>query len=578
MGGEIMKRFLKEKFGLTEQGAGAVQQAAVLSFFVNVGYMALMMIAMYYGDNVLRDIQKPALHYLLIIIAALAVLFLIIDREYVKTFNATYQEARELRLEIAERIQELPLSYFSRHDLSDLAQTIMQDVTDIEHAMSHAMPRCIAYGAFLLVIGILLLISEPRLGLAVILAPILALLLLLLSKNMQKNWTARYFWRSRETTEAFQETIELHREIRSCGIEEENFRQLSDALDDSEKLRLRAEMVQAIPILLSTAVMKLNLGVVALVSACLLHQNAVQLIYVIGFLLASVRLVDAVSAMEETFAELLYLNARVQRINELRNTETQQGEDVALEHFDIELRDVEFSYENSGKVVDRACFTARQGEVTAIVGPSGCGKSTLLRLISRLLDYQSGKILIDGKDIRHISTTSLFENVSFVFQDVILFNSSVMDNIRMGRADADDEEVRGAARLANCEEFILKLPQGYDTEIGENGSRLSGGERQRISIARALLKNAPILLLDEISASLDVENEMQIQSALNRLIAGKTVIIVSHRMKSIEKADQIVVMNAGKVEATGTHETLLASSALYRRLIEKSNLTESFSY
>lgn len=229
-------------------------------------------------------------------------------------------------------------------------------------------------------------------------------------------------------------------------------------------------------------------------------------------------------------------------------------------------------------MINGASFTAKQGRVTAIVGPSGCGKSTILRLVSRLYDYDGGSIRIDGRDIQEISTDALFEKVSFVFQDVILFNASVLDNIRMGRPDAADEEVRQAARLANCEEFIEKLPDGYNTPIGENGSKLSGGERQRISIARALLKNAPILLLDEISASLDIENERKIQEALNRLITGKTVIIVSHRLKSVEKADQIVVMDAGKVNAAGTHEELLKSCDLYRRLIEKSRLTEEFHY
>lgn len=470
------------------------------------------------------------------------------------------------------------MSYFSRHDLSDLAQTIMQDVTDIEHAMSHAMPRCIAYLFFLLVMAILLLVSNLSLGLAALLPMFAGLALMLLSQRAQKRWTEKYFWKTRETTEAFQEAIELQREIKSCGFEEENYKEVSASLYAAERLRLRTEITQAMPILLSTTIMKLSIGIITVVSAALLHVGAVQLIFIIGFLLASMRLVDAVGALEECFAELLYLDARVKRINELRNTPTQTGEDVELRHFDIELRNVSFAYNDETKVIDGAGFVAKQDQVTAIVGPSGCGKSTILRLISRLYDYDSGSIVIDGRDIRKVSTDALFDKVSFVFQDVILFNASVLDNIRMGRPDATDEEVRQAAKLANCEDFIQKLPEGYDTLIGENGSKLSGGERQRISIARALLKNAPILLLDEISASLDVENERKIQDALNRLIAGKTVIIVSHRLKSIEKADQIVVMDAGKVDAAGTHEELLEKSALYRRLIEKSSLTERFTY
>lgn len=573
-----MTELIKNKFGLTDNGARSVQRAAIISFFVNIGYMAFMIIAMYFGDNLLQENYKSAWLYLSIIAVTTALVYLLVDLEYVRTFNATYKEASDLRLEIADNLRELPLSYFSRHDLSDLAQTIMQDVADIEHAMSHAMPRCIAYILFLIIVGILLLIANFRLGLATLLPLVIGFYLMYLSKNLQRKWTGEYFWRARETTEAFQEAIELQREIKSCGMEEENFARVSQALDAAEKLRLRTEVTQALPILSSISIMKLSLGLIAVISASLLKANALELIYVIGFMLASVRLVDAVGAMEENFVELFYLDARVKRINELRETPIQQGKDIELKSFDLVLENVGFAYNDQDKVVDGASFVARQDEVTALVGPSGCGKSTILRLASRLYDYQEGSIMIDGYDIREISTDALFEKVSFVFQDVILFNASVLENIRMGRSDASDEEVKTAARLANCEDFILQLPAGYDTMIGENGSKLSGGERQRISIARAFLKDAPILLLDEISASLDVENEMKIQKALNHLTVGKTVIIVSHRLKSVEKVDKIVVMDKGKVVGVGTHEELLAHSALYQTLIEKSKMSEHFIY
>lgn len=573
-----MKTLLKKKFGLTDSGAAAAVRAALVSFLANAGYMALMLIAMHYADNVLQGVAKPAWYYAGMIGITLVVLYVVIDREYVLTFNATYKEATVLRMEIADRLGKLPLSYYSRHDLSDLAQTIMQDVTDIEHAMSHSIPRCIAYIFFLIAMAVLLVVSNPILGIATLIPLAAGLVLMFVSQRAQKRWTEKYFWKTRETTEAFQEAVELQQEIKSCGFEEENYQAVAKSLDDAERLRLRAELTQAAPILLSTAVMKLSIGLIAVVAAALLRAGTVQLIFVIGFLLASMRLVDTVGALEEYFAEFFYLEARVNRINELRNTPTQTGKDVELQSFDIELENVFFAYNDETKVINGASFTAKQGRVTAIVGPSGCGKSTILRLVSRLYDYDGGSIRIDGRDIQEISTDALFEKVSFVFQDVILFNASVLDNIRMGRPDAADEEVRQAARLANCEEFIEKLPDGYNTPIGENGSKLSGGERQRISIARALLKNAPILLLDEISASLDIENERKIQEALNRLITGKTVIIVSHRLKSVEKADQIVVMDAGKVNAAGTHEELLKTCDLYRRLIEKSRLTEEFHY
>lgn len=573
-----MKSFLKEKFGLTEKGIKAVEKASVASFLANVGYMAFMMVALYFGSNFLDGRILSPWHYVLISAAVVAAATVFIDREYVMTYNATYMEAKDLRLELAERIKQLPLSYFSRHDISDLAQTIMQDVLDIEHAMSHAMPRCIAYAFFLVLVGIMLIISNPMLGAAVILPLLAGFMMMYIARNAQKKWSMKYFQRTRENTETFQETIELQREIKSYGLAKEKSEKAAEALYSSERLRLKSEVVMGSPMLVSVSFMKLALGTVTLVSSALLRENAVQLIYVIGFLLASVRLVDAVGAIEESFAELMYIDARVRRIGELRSVEIQEGKRCELARFDIGLEHVSFGYDSDRKVVDDVSFTAGQNEVTAIVGPSGCGKSTVLRLMSRLYDYDSGKIVIDGRDIKDVSTDSLFEKISFVFQDVILFNASVLDNIRMGSPDAGDDEVKEAARLANCEEFILRLPDGYDTLIGENGSRLSGGERQRISIARAFLKNAPILLLDEISASLDVENERAIQKSLNRLIEGKTVIIVSHRLKSIEKADKIIVMNDGRVDSSGTHDQLMRSSGLYRTLVEKSRMTEDFAY
>ena len=289
------------------------------------------------------------------------------------------------------------------------------------------------------------------------------------------------------------------------------------------------------------------------------------------------KIIDAVNSLLSNFAELMYLDGNLQRIKELRSTEIQSGEEKKLKKFDIEFKNVEFGY-GENKVIDNISFIAKQGEVTAIVGPSGCGKTTVLRLMSRLYDYDKGKIIIDDNDIKEIDTESLFENISIVFQEVTLFNTSILENIRFGDKNATDEQVKEAARLANCEEFIEKLPEKYDTLIGENGSKLSGGERQRISIARAFLKNAPIILLDEISASLDVENEMKIQESLNKLIKNKTVLVVSHRMKSIENVNKIIVMENGKIESQGSHMELIEKSKVYKTMVAKSNLAENYSY
>lgn len=310
----------------------------------------------------------------------------------------------------------------------------------------------------------------------------------------------------------------------------------------------------------------------------MLHTGEINILYFLGYVLASIKVRESVEAVSMNVAELYYLDSMVKRIREVRETKIQQGKDQTISSYDIEFDQVSFSYDKDTEVLKNISFTAKQNEVTALVGVSGCGKTSILRLMSRLYDYDGGSIRIGGLDIKEISTKSLFEKIAIVFQDVTLFNASVLENIRIGKKTATDEEVVQAARLANCEEFIRRLPDGYKTMIGENGATLSGGERQRLSIARAFLKDSPIIILDEIAASLDVENEKKIQDSLNRLILDKTVIIISHRLKSVENADRIVVIDCGRVEASGTHLELLKASPTYNNLVEKAKLTEEFQY
>ncbi|KXT85851.1 ABC transporter, ATP-binding/permease protein [Streptococcus sp. DD11] len=324
--------------------------------------------------------------------------------------------------------------------------------------------------------------------------------------------------------------------------------------------------------------LRLTLGLVVLVGSWLLAQGQLPLLYFLGYLLATVKIIDGMEGLYMNVAEILYINAAVRRIKELREAPKQQGRDVSLRHFDIELDGVGFAYKEGQPVLQDVSFTAKQKEITALVGPSGCGKTSLLRLISRLYDYQEGQIRIDGQELKEISTNSLFDSISIVFQDVSLFNASVLENIRLGRPDASDEEVLAAARQANCQAFVEALPDGYDSLVGENGAKLSGGERQRISIARALLKQAPIVILDEITSSLDIENEKLIQESLSLLLRDKTVIIISHRLKSIENADKIVVLKDGRVDGIGRHRELLQTSAVYQELVETSRLIEAFKY
>ena len=369
----------------------------------------------------------------------------------------------------------------------------------------------------------------------------------------------------------------MQQEIKSYSMQDQVRSDVEEKLESTEWIHLKAEVGLGLLNFLIGILPYLAQVLTATVGAGLYLSGSINILYYVGYLMAATTLSSQFSAVSEYLLMIFFFETSFRRIGELKNEPIQTGEDKDLTSFDVKFDNVEFQY-GDNKVIKGLSFVAKQNEVTAIVGPSGCGKTTVLRLISRLYDYDKGKISIGGQDIKDISTKSMFEKISIVFQDVDLFDFSIMENIRMGRKSASDEEVIAAAKLANVDKIVAKLPNGYDTLIGENGSKLSGGERQRISIARAFLKDAPIVLLDEISASLDVENEMEIQESINRLIEGKTIIIISHRLKSIEKADKIVVMKEGLLDSEGKHDSLLENSKLYKSMVEKSKLTEEYVY
>ena len=552
--------------------------ASIASFFVNITYMAAMMLFFYFARDILSTGQLSHLPgYLLAMAAIVLFMYLALDLEYRWTYNATYMEARDLRVSIADTLKELPLSYFAKHDLSDLAQTLMQDVLDMEHAFSHAIPQAIGTGTFLSIMLLLVFISNARVGLAMLLPIVLSLSIILFSKRYQKACIRRFYQQSRDNIEIIQDAIEMQQEIHAYKLVETKRTEIHQAIRAAEKIHMSAELGQGIPVTTAMSIVKFAMATTILAVSRLILRGELTPLYGIGYLIAIARMTDAVEAVSMNIAELFHIDVRVDRIKELKNTPIQKGQAVSLKNYDINVKGLCFAY-GDHRVLDNVSFTAKQGEVTAFVGPSGSGKTTMIRLLSRLYDYDQGSITLGAQALKDISPESLYAQISMVFQDVTLFNGTVMENIRIGRKEASDEEVREAARKANCEEFILKLPQGYQSLIGENGSKLSGGERQRLSIARAFLKNAPILLLDEISASLDVENEMAIQKSLNELMKNKTVVIISHRMKSIEKVQKIVVFEDGQVNSVGTHNELMASSDLYRRLVQKSALTEQYVY
>lgn len=573
-----MKKYYREKFALTEDGANNLVKATILSFIIYLINMLPAIVLMIFAREILEGVVETKSFYVIFAIVSLVLLGIFLNIEYEKLYNTTYSECANLRIGIAEQLSELPLSYFSRNNLSDISQTIMSDISTIEHAISHSIPKLYAMLMFFPIISILLLIGNVKMGLAVIIPTIFSCIFMPLLKKYQILLDQKNFDVLRRNSESFQENIEMQLEIKSFNIVEKMKNILYTNMEEGEKVKIKSEFNMMLIIAISQIFSFVGIAIVMLVGISLIIKGEINVVYLVAYLLCTIKIKDVLDSSKEGLMEVYYITPAVNRIKEIMTQKLQKGVDTELRKYDIELKDVHFSYDKDTEVLKGVSFRANQGEVTAVVGESGSGKTSILRLISRLYDYNSGKILIDSKDIQNISTKSLFEKISVVFQDVTLFNSSIMENIRIGRQNATEDEVKLAAKLANCSEFIEKLPNGYETIIGENGLELSGGQRQRLSIARAFLKDAPILILDEIAANLDVDNENKIQESLNKLIKNKTVIIISHRMKSIENVDNIVVIDKGKVESVGTHKELLEKSKVYKKLIDKTKMTEDFLY
>ena len=573
-----MKNYYKKRYALSEQGAKNLTKATIycfLTYCINLGPMFILMGLI--NQLVLGNVSST-LQYIVMAILTLVFMYILLSEEYVSLYNSTYKESANLRKGIAENLAQLPLAYFSKHDLSDLSQTIMSDVERVEHSMSHSIPKVVAMWLFFPLMGLIMLIGNWKLGIAAIIPTLLSFMINPLAKQKEVSEYSRYFNVLRDNSELFQETIELQQEISSFNQADKVKKNLYKKMEESERIHLKVEVIPMLAVGISSSLSYISLAVVLAVGIQLLIHNEISLLYLIGYLIGAIKVKELFDVSREGMTEMSYIEPAIVRIKEIKNAALQEGKDTDLSSYDIEFKNVSFAYNEDAKVLKDVSFTAKQGEVTALVGISGSGKTSVLRLISRLYDYDTGSILIDGKDIKNISTESLFKNVSIVFQDVTLFNTSIMENIRLGRESATDEEVKEAARLANCMDFIEKLPDGFNTLIGENGAELSGGERQRISIARAFLKDAPVLILDEISASLDVDNEKKIQDSLNKLIKDKTVIIISHRLKSIENVNKIVVIDEGVVETSGNHDELIKDSKVYKNLIEKTKLAEAFNY
>ena len=564
----------QHKYALSEQGVKNVKQGTLWTVIVNLvvmGGMGILFLMMSrYMDTLTAGAELPrALPILLLVLAFVVLSFLTHLQQYKATYGLVYGEVKNVRISLAERLRRLPLGYFGKRDLADLTETIMGDVNRLEHVWSHCLGYL--YGSYVstAIIAVMLFAYNWKLALACLWGVPVAFALLFGSRKLAKRNSEITKAAGIQVSDGIQETLENIREVRATNQEDRFLKELGDKIDHHEATMIRGELSTGIFVNAASVIMRLGVATTILTGTTMILSGQIDFMTLFMFLLVITRVYAPFDQALALIAEMFVSQVSANRLMEIQDARTAEGADHFTPHgHDIVFRNVGFAYDDK-QVLDGVSFTAREGEVTALVGPSGSGKSTCARLAARLWDIDKGSIEVGGVDIATIDPEVLLTDYAMVFQDVVLFDDTVMENIRLGRHGATDEEVIRAARAANCEEFVSKLPRGYDTPIGENGAKLSGGERQRISIARALLKNAPIVLLDEATASLDVENETKVQGALSRLLQGKTVLVIAHRMRTVEAADHIVVLAEGKVAEEGRPEDLLQKDGgIFRRMAE----------
>ncbi|OCG07783.1 ABC transporter [Gilliamella sp. wkB178] len=487
-------------------------------------------------------------------------------REYKKTYESAYSEAANIRIDVAERIRKLPLSFFNRKDLSELTANIMGDCTTIENMMSHVVPQIIGYSCSSIITCALMAIFDWRMACAIFCTLPLALLIVIIGKQIEKHWAEKHVQAKLAVSDQVQEYLDGIKIVKAFGLSGEKFKALDKSLKNMMWAAIKFEGIGGIFVTLSVMVLQVGLGIVVLVGAKLMIAGSLDPIVFLAFVIVSSRIYGPLISVLTLLPELFYMLVSIQRMKNLKTESIMEGrDDIVFDDLTINIDHISFSYNQTPVITDLSCVIPPD-KMTALVGPSGSGKSTLLQLIARFWDVNSGKISIGGNDIKQIDPETLMRSMAFVFQKVVLFDDTILNNIRIGRYDATDEEVKQAAQTARCDELIARLPDGWNTLIGENGSKLSGGERQRISIARALLKNAPIVLLDEATASLDPENEVYIQQAIAELVKDRTVIVIAHRLKTIIAADQIIVLDNGTIVEQGNYQQLMANNGLFAKL------------
>ena len=488
------------------------------------------------------------------------------QREYKKTYANAFGQAANTRIEVAEKIRKLPLSFFNRKDLSELTTNIMGDCATIENMLSHVIPQLIGYSCSSVITCALLAFYDWRMASAIFCTLPIAFLIMLIGKGFEKKLGEKQVQSKLAVSNEVQEYLDGIKIIKGFGISGEKFKTLDRALKNMMWASIKFEGISGIFVTLSTLVLQVGLGIVVLVGVKLIVIGSLDPITFLAFIVIGSRIYSPLISVLTLLPELFYMLTSIERMKSLQTEPIMEGrDDVLLKNFSVTIDHINFSYKQKTVINDLSCVIP-SNKMTALVGPSGSGKSTLLQLIARFWDVDKGVISIDDNDIKTIDPETLMRSMSFVFQNVILFDDTILNNIRIGRHDASDEEVKLAAKKARCDELIARLPHGWDTLIGENGSKLSGGERQRISIARALLKNAPIVLLDEATASLDPENEVYIQQAISELVKDRTVIVIAHRLKTIITADQIIVLDKGSIVEQGSYQQLIDNNGLFARL------------
>ena len=563
----------QRKYALTDQGVRNTKKGTFWTVIVNLVVMGGVSILYLVMSGFMGALTEGSPLPGSAIVLGLLVLFALLSfvthwQQYKATYGLVYNEVKTTRLSLAERLRKLPLGYFGKRDLADLTETIMGDVNRMEHVWSHVLGYL--YGAYIstAIIAVCLFVYDWRLAIACLWGVPVAFGLLFGSRKIAARNAERTKKAAVRVSDGIQEALENVREIRATNQEERYLNGLNQKIDEHERVTIQGELGTGLFVNAASVIMRLGVATTILVGANLILSGSIDFMLLFLFLLVITRVYAPFDQSLALIAEMFVSQVSADRMNEIYDTPKAEGaEKFEPKGHDIVFEHVGFSYDEKGVLHD-VSFTAKEGEVTALVGPSGSGKSTCARLAARLWDISKGVIRVGGVDISTVDPEVLLRDYSMVFQDVVLFDDTVMENIRLGKRGATDEEVRAAAKAANCDEFVHRLPQGYNTPIGENGAKLSGGERQRISIARALLKDAPIVLLDEATASLDVENETKVQGALSRLLTGKTVLVIAHRMRTVEAADKIVVLADGRVAEEGTPAELMDKNSLYRRMVE----------